>query len=172
MFNGYHRSVGNTMKFDKSNIVGIVALLGAILLIAGVFLTWVDVSFSSLIVGTEQSYSGWEVYQNEDGRFDDIGYGYAPLVALVAGILALITTIVPMFYQNDSVWRILGVVSLILGIVAVILGFLFNGDVSDGFSLGGLVSASIDVGTGLWISVAGGILLILGAVVDIAKKHT
>lgn len=158
------------MNFDKSNIVGIVGLIGAILLIIGVFLTWVDVSVSSLFGGVSESYSGWDVYKNDDGLFDDISYGYAPLVALITGILALITTIVPMFYKNDKIWKVLGAITLILGIVAVILGFLFNGDVSDGFDYG-VVKASVDVGAGLWLSIAGAILLILGAIVDIVKKN-
>lgn len=159
------------MEFEKKNLVGLLALLGAILLIVGVFLTWVDVSVSSLLGGASESYSGWDVYKNDDGLFDNISYGYAPLVALVTGILALITTIVPMFYKNDKVWKILGIITLILGIIAVVLGFLFEGDVSDGFDYG-VVKASVDVGAGLWLSVAGAILLVLGGIVDIIKKNS
>lgn len=155
----------------NNNIVGIVGLLGAVLLIVGVFLTWIDLDFSSLLGSASESYSGMDVYSNDDGYFDDITYGYAPLVALIAGIVALITTIAPMFYHNDGVWKALGVVTLILGIVTVILGFLFRGDVTDGFEIGGLMKASVSVGAGLWVCIAGGILLIIGAIIDIVKKN-
>lgn len=155
---------------QHNNIVGIVGLLGAVLLIIGVFLTWVELDVSSLFGSSSQSFSGMDVYSNDDGYFDDISYGYAPLVALIAGIVALFTTIVPMFYRNDGVWKALGVVTLVLGIVTVILGFLFRGDVSDGFDIG-VLKASVSVGAGLWVCIAGGILLIIGAIIDIVKKN-
>ncbi len=158
------------MKCGNNNIVGIIGLLGAILLIVSVFLTWTDISVSSIIGGKTESFTGMDIYSNDDGWFDDLSYGYAPIVALIAGIVALITTIVPMFYKNDKVWKVMGVLSLVLGIVAVILGFLFKGDVTDSINLV-VASASVEVGIGLWLAVAGGILLILGAIIDIVKKN-
>lgn len=52
-------------------------------------------------------------------------YNYAPLVALVCGIISLIAMIVPMVLPAKNIGKMLGAVGLILAIVALILTALF-----------------------------------------------
>ena len=150
---------------SKGNILGILALIGAILMIVGVFISWV--SLDIIILGSED-YSGWQVYSDE--MFSDAEYNYAPLVTLVAGIVAFFTAVLPIVLKKPAVNRALGVVSLILGIVALVLMVLFYGQM-DSIEIGGYTLASASAGTGLWISLVGAILLVLGAIVDIAGKY-
>ncbi len=150
---------------SKGNILGILALIGAILMIVGVFVSWV--SLDIIILGSED-YSGWQVYSDE--MFSDAEYNYAPLITLVAGIVAFFTAVLPIVLKKPAVNRALGVVSLILGIVALVLMVLFYGQM-DSIEIGGYTLASASAGTGLWISLVGAILLVLGAIVDIAGKY-
>lgn len=151
---------------SKGNVLGIVALIGALLMIVGVFVAWVNIEV--VILGS-QNYTGWQVYT--DDTFADAQYNYAPLVALIAGIVAFFTAVLPIVLKNATANRILGIVSLILGVVALILMVLFNGTMDSLVVLGYKV-ASTSAGTGLWISLAGSVLLILGAILDIAGKYT
>ena len=151
---------------SKSNVLGIVALIGAILMVVGVFLAWVNVEVA--ILGST-NYSGWQVYT--DDTFKDADYNYAPLVTLIAGIVAIITAIVPIVLKTANIGRILGAVSLILGIVSLILIFMFNGTM-DSITLYGYTLASTSAGMGLWIALVGSVLLVLGGILDIAKKYT
>lgn len=155
---------------SKGNILGIVALVGALLMIIGVFVTWVTVDITALgMTVSSTDYTGWNVYSDE--MFSDAEYNYAPLVALIAGIVAFFTTILPIVLKKPTANRLLGVISLILGVVALVLMILFNGQM-DSIDLIGLASFSVSAGTGLWIAIAGSVLLILGAIIDIAGKYT
>lgn len=154
---------------SKGNILGIVALLGALLMIVGVFVAWVTVDITALnhtISSTD--YTGWSVYSDE--IFADAEYNYAPLVALIAGIVAFFTAVLPIVLKKPAVNRALGIVSLILGIVALVLMVLFHGQM-DSIDLIGLANFSISAGTGLWISLVGSVLLVIGAIIDIAGKY-
>ena len=151
---------------SKGNILGIVALIGALLMIVGVFVTWANVE---VIILGQEGYTGWQVYSDE--MFEDAEYNYAPLVALITGIVAFFTAVLPIVLKKPSVNRILGIVSLILGVVALVLMVLFYGQM-DSIEIAGYKIASITAGTGLWISLAGSVLLILGAIIDIAGKYT
>ena len=160
-----NREVFDMTTVSKGNVLGIVALIGALLMIVGVFVAWVNIEV--VILGS-QNYTGWQVYT--DDTFADAQYNYAPLVALIAGIVAFFTAVLPIVLKNATANRILGIVSLILGVVALILMVLFNGTM-DSLDLA-LVSFTASTGVGLWISLAGSVLLILGAILDIAGKYT
>lgn len=153
---------------SKGNILGILALIGAILMIVGVFVTWVSFEASALGFSKVVDYTGWNVYS--DDMFSDTEYNYAPLVTLVAGVVAFFTAVLPIILKKPTVNRMLGVISLILGVVALVLMVLFYGQM-DGIEIGEFASFSISAGMGLWISLVGAVLLVLGAIVDIAGKY-
>lgn len=150
------------------NWLGLIGLIGSVLMIVGVFLSWVDVQIGSGIISYSESYSGWTTYS--DGIGD---YSYAALVTLIAGILALITTIIPIVpnvFKSDKVNKLLGVLSLILAVVAVVLIVLYNGQM-ESISIAGITIASASAGIGLWIALAGSVVLAVGGIVDIVKKY-
>ena len=159
------------------NWMGIIGLIGSVLMIAGVFLTWAEMNISILGFSSSVTMSGMDVFSGtvtiEGQEFTDVefDYAYAPIVCLVAGVLSLITTIIPIVYNKiPTINRILGAVSLIHAIVALVLAIMFNGQM-DAVDFEGLASASVSAGTGVWVCVAGGVLLAIGAIVDIAKKY-
>ena len=164
-----NREVIDMANISKGNALGILALIGALLMIIGVFVAWVDIGFDAIIMSKTTSYTGWEVYSDE--MFEDAEYNYAPLVALIAGVVAFFTAVIPIALKNPAVNRVLGVLSLILGVVALVLMILFNGQM-DSISIAGLASFSVSAAAGFWVSLAGSVLLILGGIVDIAGKYT
>ena len=68
------------MDTKEMNLLGIVAFVGAILMVVGVFLAWLTVNLG---LG-ETSTSGWNVYTESSGS---LKYTFAPLVCLICGIL-------------------------------------------------------------------------------------
>lgn len=169
------------MASKNVNWMGIIGLIGSILMIVGVFLTWATMQLSILGFGVEASFSGLDVFNGtgsvtllgQTEVLDDVEfeYAYAPIVCLVAGIIALITTIVPIVYnKNPTVNRVLGAVSLILAIVAIILAVMFTTQM-DSASVEDFVAASLSAGAGVWVSIVGGVILAIGGIVDIAKKY-
>ena len=103
--------------------MGIIGLIGAVLMIAGVFLTWAEMNISILGFSSSVTMSGMDVFNGtvtiEGQEFTDVefDYAYAPIVCLVAGVLSLITTIIPIVYNKiPTINRILGAVSLILAL--------------------------------------------------------
>lgn len=160
-------------EMNKANILGLIGLLGAIMMIVGVFLSWAD---SSIVIMDkviwEESYSGWDIYSEDE--FSDFAYNYVPLVALIAGVVAILTTIIPAVLHMDNIGKILGLVSLILAIVTIVLVVVYNGDIGaynidiPDFSS----SAGTSTGMGAWISLAGGALLAIGGIIDIIAKTT
>lgn len=162
----------------KFNVLGIIGIIGAILMIAGVFVSWLDISITGFGQAFSESYTGMDIYSGDiiselDIGFSDItSYYYAPVVALACGIISIIATIVSTVYCKGKVGKIMGAIALILAIVALVLGFLYYGDVGDyQFTESILgITASLTIGSGLWIVIAGAVITIIGGIVDIAKK--
>ena len=165
-----NREVIDMANVNKGNALGILALIGALLMIIGVFVAWITVDVTALgHVVSSEDYTGWSIYSDE--MVEDAEYNYAPLVALIAGVVAFFTAVIPIALKNPAVNRVLGVLSLILGVVALVLMILFNGQM-DSISIAGLASFSVSAAAGFWVSLAGSVLLILGGIVDIAGKYT
>lgn len=83
------------------NWLGVIAIIGALLMIIGVFVSWASIDLGSW--GGTDSVSGWEIATDDDG--DMFSYNYAPLVALVCGIISLIAMIVPMVLPAKNIGR-------------------------------------------------------------------
>ena len=146
--------------FDvKSNLFGILAIVGGLLMIVGVFMDWVvfDLGF----LGTE-TVSGMEVL-DELGS-DEVSM-YAPMIALVIGVVSLLVGGVSLLGKADDMKRIMSIATIILAIVVVIFAFMFNGELSgDDFGI-------VEAGTGLWIALVGGIVSAVGGVLGIVKLN-
>ncbi len=144
------------------NLLGIIGLVGAILMVVGVFLEWVD-------YGVLGSASGWDVFNNWGDT--EVKYTYVPLVSLICGIISLVLMIVPTFMNVDKFQKInniLGIVALILSLVVVVCGLLFYLQ-----SWGsGLVTISLSnyIQFGFWIVLVGGIITLVGGLMPIVKN--
>lgn len=151
------------MAFDlkEMNPLVVIGLIGAIMLIVGVFTAW--------LTGGGNSETGWELYDDLKD-VDGIDYGWAPLVCLIAGILSFALLVIPMIMNTEKfeqINNILGLVALILAIVAVIVTYLFWSQ-----NLGGGVHWSdvADMGIGMYLVYIGGIITIIGGIMPILKN--
>ena len=189
--NGIHKKV-KTMDFKEMNPLGIIGIIGAIILVVGVFLGWLGPTSGS---GT--TYTGWDIWNNVDSIFkphtEDYGLGYikysgvpgyfAPLVALICGIISIVLMIIPTIMGKDklgNIGGILGIIALILAVVVVICAILmYTGSVTvETYTAGGeLISkvtskvASDGVGfkIGFWLVLVGGIITMIGGLMPILK---
>ena len=135
--------------------IGLVAVLGTLFMIVGVFLNWATIG------GVD--YSGWDLYSDVNGITGIVNNTYAPLVVLIMGILGLIIALVPIFKQKTG--KIMGALALILSFVAIIVTVLCY------MGIGDVELISHSVGSGLWVALVGGIIMLLGSIVDIVKIH-
>ena len=155
------------MDMKNMNLLGIIALVGAVILIVGVFLTWLSVDTG---FGTETA-SGWKVYT--DAKDSDMKYTFVPLVALICGIISLVLMIVPTFMNVDKFKQInviLGLIALILAIVVVIFGVLFY---TQSWTVLGTTFKLTDIykiGIGFWLVLIGGIITMVGGLMPIVKE--
>ena len=146
--------------FDvKSNLFGILAIVGGLLMIVGVVMDWVvfDLGF----LGTE-TVSGMEVLDELES--DEVSM-YAPMIALVIGVVSLLVGGVSLLGKADDMKRIMSIATIILAIVVVIFAFMFNGELSgDDFGI-------VEAGAGLWIALVGGLVSAVGGVLGIVKLN-
>ncbi len=154
---------------SKINLFGLIGFIGTIILIVGVFLNWTTFEFSSFLGSSSDSITGWDIFSNEDYK-DVFEYSYAPVIALVCGIISLITTILPVVHKDEKVTKLLGIVTLILAVIAIVIGFLFYGNVSDSVTIAGM-SATTSVAVGFWLCMVGAIITAVGGIVDILKNQ-
>ena len=148
------------METSNINFLGIVAFVGAVFMIAGVFLTWL--SFDLTILGVK-TWTGMDVFNSDL----EISYKFVPMVSLIGGILAILLMIVPTFMNTEkfeTLNNILGIVTLILSAVAVICGILFF---TQNWST---PLGSYSVGTGFWIVLVGAIITLVGGLMPIIKN--
>ncbi len=161
------------MDYKNLNLLGIIAIVGAILLIVGVFVGWLSYTF-----GTQYSFSGWDIWSNKNGISDRISYGYTPLLALICGIISIILMILPTIMNVDkfkTINDILGIVALILAIVVVIVGILWYTQTVNYSPMGFphpayKLTAAYSIGAGFWITLFGAIITAVGGLMPIVKN--
>ena len=152
---------------SKFNLLGIIALIGAIILVVGVFLDWLILDLG--ILG-KSSMTGWDVFSEADS---DFSLGFTPLVALICGIISLVLMIVPTFMNVDKfekINNILGLIAFILSIVVVICAILFY---MQSWDVGGAtvkLTDVYDIGIGFWLVLVGGIITLIGGLMPIVKN--
>lgn len=158
---GAPQASGQAVKTKQSGspIGAVLAILGGILTIVGIFLPWVTSNLS------DAGLSGWDLTSGEKGfrlpdgallTFDSMD----PYALLVIGVLALGTGVLALQGGSRNLSRVLGVV---LGVL--VIGYM----VRDWTSLADVVEteapASFEVssGIGFYLTIAGGALVILSA---------
>ena len=150
------------------NILGIIGIVGAILMIVGVFLAWAELNILGVSLGT---ISGWYIFSNSDaGKI--VSYSFTPLVALIGGILAIVLMVIPTFANTDTMKKasnILGIISIIIAIAVIVLGILFMTQSWD--VLGKSISMMNYIQYGFWLTLIGAIITAIGGIMPIAKNR-
>ncbi len=148
----------------EKNILGLIGIIGAILMIVGVFLKWLS------FLGFGDA-SGWDVFNSWRG---DYGYGFVPLIALISGIVSLCLMIAPTFIKADhlkKVFVVLGVIAMILAIITLIASILFY---IQSWTVAGVTVKLTDiyeVGIGFWLVLAGSIITVIGGLVPVLANR-
>lgn len=147
-------------------VLRIICVIGALAMIAGVFMVWIDVDFKILFISSTQSYTGMDVIDQMQGRPI---YEHAPLYALVGGAIAIIAVAVR--FLTDK-FRWIGIVAIpIIGavIVAIMISFgnaVENADLGETklfiFTIDLNKFTSMSVGSGAKSTLAGGAVLLVG----------
>ena len=154
------------MEMKEMNLLGIIGIIGAIILVVGVFLTWLSIT----AFGVTETVSGWDVYK--DGG-DPVKYCFTPLLALICGIIAIVLMIVPTFMNVDKfkqINNILGIVVLILSILVVVFAILFwTQSIDMGLGVTMKLTDMYDMGIGFWLVLIGGIITMIGGLMPIIK---
>ena len=159
---------GEIMASSNINILGIIGIVGAILMIVGVFLAWAELNILGVSLGT---ISGWDIFSNSDvGSIVD--YTFTPLVALIGGILAIVLMVIPTFANTETMQKasnILGIISIIIAIAVIVLGILFMTQSWD--VLGKNISMMNYIQYGFWLTLIGAIITAIGGIMPIAKNR-
>ena len=155
------------MKFRPS---ALVAVLGAVIAIAGVFMTWATGSFDYFL-GTENlEFTGWDFINDEN--LDDVAdFDRVPGFTLLLSIVCLIISLVPMLTTN-AYSKALSVVTAITSGLLAVFQALFAGAISNGLKLFGFRVIESDPSIGLWLSMAGCIILVIGSIINMLAKQT
>jgi hypothetical protein len=131
----------------SKGIIGVIGLIGGILILVGVFTPWVTAS----ALGYWGSVSAWDCITGRTS--ESATYCY---LALVGGVLALMGALFALTAPELKVlWAILAIGG-ILAIVSAIWGF---SDIETGRILG----LSFNYGYGLYLTLGGGILGLIGS---------
>lgn len=157
------------MDVKDTNPLGIIGIIGAIIMIVGVFLSWINYNQPLLLTEINISWTGLEVFNGDKNlsTYLDVKYTFVPLFALICGIISLLLMILSTVMNNEkfeNINNILGIVTLILSVIVVIFGILFLTQ-----DMGTLARyASIKIG--FWLSFIGGIITLIGGAMPIVKN--
>ena len=160
------------METKDMNFLGIIAIIGAILMIVGVFLTW----GSYELLGTH-NLTGMDFFNKASGVIDGTKYTWVPLVSLICGIISLLLMILPTFMNVDKfqqINNILGIVALVMALLVIIFGILF---ITQEFTSSGLIGTYTkkftdfyNVGIGYWLVIIGAVITFIGGIMPILKN--
>ena len=132
----------------KFNLFNIVAAIGAIVMIVGVFLSWVDLSGA-----VSQSVMGWDI--STQSAYSGTAYSYVPMTVLACGIVFLALAIISMIGMTTKWDMVLSLIGVAVSVAALILVILFNGDIGSSF---GTATVDAVTGMGVWVSLVGSVV--------------
>ena len=163
----HNHQKGEFMATSNINILGIIGIIGAILMIVGVFLAWAELNILGYSLGT---ITGWEIFSNSDIS-NIVQYTFVPLVALIGGILSLVLMIIPTFANTESMRKIsniLGIIAIIIAIAVIVCEILFLNQSWN--ILGKTVTMMNYIQFGFWLTLIGAIITAIGGIMPIAKN--
>ncbi len=152
----------------SANVLGVIAIVGSVMMIASVFLTWVQIQIE--VIDFDFKLTGWEVF------FDwrdviKLKYAIVPLLSLICGIIVLVLMTIVTFNNRGNYRKmniILGAITMILALVIIIYSFLFMNKTWDYAIITIRLVNYLKVG--FWLNMAGSFLAFVGGLVPILKK--
>ena len=147
----------------STNILAILGIVGGAMLIAGVFLNWIEFEFLA-------KYTGWEVFDKIKDT-PGIKYTFLPLVDLICGILAMVLMIVPTFVNGEGYRKannILGIMVTIMAVAVIAISILF---LMQEVNILLKVPMTNIIAPGFWVSLIGAIIALIGGLMPLARNR-
>lgn len=137
---------------DK-RILGVIGLIGGILAVVGIFVSWVKVS----VWGISVSVSAWDSVTNATVMEGEVGREAWACIALAGAVLTMMGALSALVSpRSRALWGVL-VIGGLLAIIGSAWGF------SD-IQTGGAFGVSVGYGPGVYLTLVGGILGLVGVV--------
>ena len=157
------------METKDMNFLGIIAIVGALLMVIGVFLTWGTID---LLIQTK-SLTGMDFFNKGDYVLDGTKYTWVPLASLICGIVALLAMILPTFFNTEQfkqINNILGIVALVLALLIIIFGILFATQSFTYLGTSHSFTYYYKLGIGYWFVIIGAVITFIGGIMPILKN--
>jgi hypothetical protein len=138
-------------QVDRKRIIALVGLVGGILALVGIFTPWITASGW----GMSEGWSAWDSI-TEAKMMERETYCVLAFVGAILGLLGALSAMAAP--RTKALWAILGI-GAILAIAGAAWGFsdFFGGEP------GTYMGVTISYGYGLYLTLVGGILALLGA---------
>jgi len=154
---------------QMKQIIGILAIIGAIIAIIGVFLPWETLSVVVAGYGDSTSVSGWKFLTEFDADgIKDVLTKYAPVLCIIGGVLTLIIFIMN-FIESVKINKYVPLISMIVMILALVFCIVAVIDIND--DTGSLLGVTVSIGYGLWICLIGVILAVITPIIALIKRE-
>lgn len=151
------------MDAKDLNLLGIISLVGAALIIIGVFMNWLATDL------LDYTITGWNLYTDWT---DVTKYAYLPLADLIFGIVVIALMIIPVFCNIDRFKRInniLGILTVILSIAILVVSLMFITKEIDFYLFTIHISNHLKIG--FWMTIIGIALTIVGGFMPLVKNR-
>ncbi len=150
------------------NVLAILGIIGGIMMIVGIFLTWIDLKVIGVSLGTA---TGWDIFSDLKDA-ENIKYTFLPVIDLAAGIIAIVALIIPTFanvdgYKNAN--NAIGIIVSLLSIAVIVVSILFLTQSWNIF--GGTIHMSDYIQYGFWISLIGAVIALIGGIMPVAMNR-
>ncbi len=136
-------------------VIGLVIAVIAVVIAISAFLPWVSGTFSESGLGGGDSDT-------------DANDGVLTLVlAVIAGIFGVISVLIA---KRSGLHLTAGIVAVVTGILVALIAIVDITDILDAKETAEVFDITIDVGIGLWLTLVGGIGLVIAGVAGIIKR--
>ena len=172
-----NNKVGNRVSMGS-----ILAIIGALVVLASLFLGYITTETLGLTGWTSESTNGIDIITGGKDGTDGLSFvHWAPLIAVVTAVIGAIIAIASTFVESpvhrrtcSIVLTMMMVISVIFTIVFIAMGAgegLFTGDTAElinGFIEMGVLKMGL--GAGAYVGLVGAIIGLIGAGIDIKEN--
>ena len=158
------------MDNQQFNYLGIIGIVGAALMVIGVFMNWITIDIPYL---GDESWTGMDIWKERSDDFDDLKYTFVPLFSLIAGIIALLLMILPTFMNMEkfqNINNILGIVATVLALIVFVCGLLFYFQTPENWDDPLRKFDGLKFNFGFWLVIIGSLITFVGGAMPILKN--
>ncbi len=135
---------------DGQKISAILLMVGGLVMIMSLLMAWF-------------SYIGWTRtgFDLLSDMINDQGYAYAPHLALIVGIAAIVAGMLSLKFAGRAIPAIM----IVLGIASIVLSAMFSVYCVEAQEYYKLPFVTVSAEAGVWVSIVGGIAIVMASLV-------